>query len=230
MKILISLILITFILPYDAAANLPTSLSGLDKADFDKLSASQAVVKTKQIEGLSWPELTIYLKFDASPLEAVAIFYGLDHQKDYIPNLVKSEVVKEETPTRVYVDYELKLPWPLANSKYLHGHELSFNKEASEYLVKWWMEKSTSAEKVEGSALFVPYKDATILVYNSVVVPKSIFASFVESTMIKDVQKSLIAARDETIRAKKEDKNLLNKYVSFINNALSGKFSYLIKK
>lgn len=226
MKLTKILLFFTFSFFYiNAVANfIPEVLSPEEIARLDQ---GEIVLHKKNIKDLTWPELTIYLKIDASPLESVAIFYALDHQKNYIPNLIKSDVVKEETPTRVYAQYELKLPWPIPNSKYLHGHELAHLKTDEDYVVKWWMVESSSTKKVEGQAAFEPYKNSTVMIYRSIVEPKSFFASFVESNMISDVQKSLIATKEEIIRTKKEDQNLLNKYVSFIQAAFSGKFSYI---
>lgn len=201
-------------------------IDDLNQDDLAKLDKGENIVKTTEIKGLVWPEITIYQKIEATSLEAVAIFYALDYQKEYIPNLIKSDVVKEETPTKVFASYELKMPWPISNSKYTHGHELTYQADHSSYKVRWWMVESTSTEKVEGSATFETYNQQAIMKYQALVVPKSFFASFVKSRMLEDVEKSLNATREAIKRAKKENKEILHKYISFIENALKGKFSY----
>lgn len=228
MKFLGHFSLFLTLITFDAQAQLLSS--NLTKSEIKKLEKGEMLLKTKEVKDLVWPEITIYQKIEATPLESVAIFYALDHQKNYIPNLIKSDVVKEETPTRVWAEYELSMPWPLSNSKYLHGHELGHLKAQEIYSVKWWMIESNSTEKVEGEARFQKFNNDTLMEYKAIVVPKSFLASFVESKMLEDVKASLKVTKDEVLRAKKEDQNLLNKYVSFIENALSGKFSYLLKK
>ncbi|EQC46046.1 hypothetical protein [Bacteriovorax sp. Seq25_V] len=226
-KYIITLLLFSFLT--HSAENIKIS-SLLNQSELSQIKSGEMIIKKKEIKGLVWPEITFYSYIPATALESVAIFYALDHQRNYIPNLIKSEVISEESPTRVIVDYELKLPWPLSNSKYRHGHDLEASKDLSQYKVNWWMIKSSNTEKVEGDATFESFEGGTIMRYRSLVVPKSIFANFVESKMVDDVKSSLMATSKEISRVKKQDRSLLFKYVSFIENALSGKFSYFVKK
>jgi len=226
-KMIIALLALSTLTQASIELNISKNLNQLE---LQKLANGEMVIKTKEIKEMVWPELTFYVLIPATPLESVSIFYALDHQKNYIPNLLKSDVVAQDTPSQATVEYELKLPWPLSNSRYTHGHQLEASKDLSSYKVSWWMIKSSNTEKVQGDATFQAYQGKTLMMYRSLVAPKSIFANFVESKLVKDVQKSLEATSNEIKRVKNSDRNLLIKYVSFIEDALSGKFSYLLKK
>ena len=182
------------------------------------------LVKTKKTDK-SWPIVTLYQELNATPLESVAIFYALDYQKNYIPNLVKSKVIKMESPTIAHTEYEMEMPWPLSNSTYVHASELISSKP-SQYKVRWWMITSSSAKKVDGYAVFIPNGKKTLMKYWALVEPKSFLATFVKNKMVQDVTSSLIATKKEIENIKNNKKEILSKYVTYIDDALNGKKVY----
>ena len=88
--------------------------------------------------------------------------------------------------------------------------------------MNWWLESSDTAKKVEGYAEFIPHEQGTLMKYHSFVEPKSIFATFVKSKMISDVQNFMKIVNQEIVKLKNSNKNLMKKYVSFIDKALKG--------
>lgn len=208
---------------------LANPLDGLNSKEIKAIDSGEYFFKNKKVKGKPWPEITVYKTIDATSLESVAVFYALEHQPKYIPNLIKAKVVEQRVPTEADVNYELKMPWPLKNGKYIHGHKLSYDKPST-YKVAWWLVKSNTAKEVKGSATFYNYKNKTLLKYNSFVVPDSILASFVESKMLEDVKSSLIAIHNEILRVKNKDRNLMRNFVNKIDQTLSGKFTYITKK
>jgi hypothetical protein len=208
---------------------LANPLEGLSQNDIKAIESGEYLFKNKPVKNKPWPEITVYKTIDATSLESVAVFYALEHQPNYVPNLLKAQVVAQRVPTEADVRYELKMPWPLKNGKYIHGHKLTYDKPST-YKVSWWLVKSNTAKEVKGSATFYNYKNKTLLKYNSFVVPDSFLASFVETKMLEDVKASLISIHNEIIRVKKKDRNLMRNFVNKIDATLSGKFTYLTKK
>lgn len=196
----------------------------LTKDEMTKVNAREFVIKTREIEGLAWPEVTFYTTIDATPLESVAVFAAYDIQKDYVPGVIKSTPTKHISSTDVYTAYEMHMPFPMSNAKYLHGGKIFRHK--NDYEVQWYMVESTSAEDVKGSAYYTSFNGKTLFRYRSLVVPKSIFGSFVKKVMMKDVEKSLVAIRNFTEKNKQENPALVSKYSEFITRALSGEFVY----
>ncbi|WP_372655043.1 hypothetical protein [Halobacteriovorax sp.] len=195
------------------------------KEDIPALESGKQILYKENVESGPWPKIHIYQLIDATPLESLAIFLALDHQKNYLPNVIASTPIEHKTPTEVYTKYEMELPWPLSNSHYTHASDFKRVSE-SEYSAKWWMITSESAEAVTGSAEFKLYNGKTLMAYHSLVKPKSMLASLVKGTMIEDTLTSIEAVRVETQRVKQSDKKLLEKYKKIINDGLKGINSY----
>ncbi len=196
----------------------------ISSAELKAVTAREFVLKTRELPGSVWPEITYYAIINVTPLEAVAVFAAYDAQKDYVPNVLKSTPVKHVTATDVLTDYELHMPFPIPNARYLHGAKIF--KHKNDYEVQWYMVESTSAEDVKGSVYFQSYEGKTLMRYKSYVKPKSVFGSFVKKAMFKDVLKSITAIRDFTEKSKTENPVFVSKYSEFITRALNGEFVY----
>lgn len=200
-------------------------ISELSPKELKALNSKKQILKTEQVKDLPWPRVIIYQRIKASPLEAMAIFFAVDHQKNYIPNLKVSKIIKQPSPEQTHVKYLMEMPWPISDSKYIHGHTLS-SPSKDEYKVQWWMIESNATDKAQGYAHFIKHDEETIMKYSSLVVPKSIVANLIESTMLKDVSKTMKITKDEIERVKNNDNTLMKKYVSFILDSISGKFTF----
>lgn len=223
MTVLTGLLALTLIDPAWSRPKLPHDLN--DK-EWTKLNNGEFIVKKRGVNKSAWPELTIYTKINASPKESMAIFSAFDHQKNYIPKILKSYVVKLVSPTELHTAYEMDMPWPLSNGRYVHGTIIRPVKEGS-YSIDWYLVKSTAADRTKGGAIFVPYqKDSTIWVYKSFIDPKNFLAGLFKNSMIEDVQSSLTATKNEIYRAKKSDTKLLEKYIKILEDTLKGVVSY----
>jgi hypothetical protein len=186
----------------------------------------QLKVTKRKIEGKVWPEVTIEATVNANSLEAVAIFSAYDLQKSYIPNMVKSDVVEQPGPTNVVVAYEMKMPWPVSKSEYVHGHYLTSPKKDS-YKVEWYMVRSDAADNVRGSALFEQLgPNRTRLTYISFMDPKSFFAGIFRKLMIRDVQKSIHAILDKIHHMKANQAGEIPALTERVKKALRGEYAY----
>lgn len=227
MKILFfTYLVIHFSLSY-VRAEMPHSMnieSELSAEELGRVNAREFIVKTKDVPGSAWPEITYYALIEASPLESIALFAAYDLQKTYIPNLLVSTPVKHVSPTDVWTRYELKIPFPLPNAKYVHGAKIF--KHQDDYETTWYMVESSSTENVNGSAYFRAYKGKTLFKYKSFIVPKSIFGSFVKKMMFKDVDKTIKAIANYIEKNKQENSPAIFKYSEFITRALKGEFVY----
>lgn len=214
-------------------ASLPC-LSHAQKADVIKelsapevaqLESGEMLLKTKEIEGSAWPEITIYSYVQGvSALEAMGIFSALDYQKEYVPNVIKSQPVKHISAVEVLTEYEMHVPFPLSNAHYTHGSVV--HQYGDDYELTWYKVTSSSTDEVKGSAYFSPYKNGAVFRYRSYIKPKSIFGSFVKKIMLKDVKNTIVAIVSHTQKLKKENSPLLSKYSGFITRALNGELVY----
>lgn len=207
------------------SAPLKTSLiSELNEVEIKQINAREFVIKTEEVPRSPWPEITYYAVIDSTPLESIALFAAYDIQKDYIPNIIKSQVSKQVSPTDVITNYELHLPFPLSNAFYSHGARLfKFNED---YALAWYMVESSSSEDVKGNAYFTPYNGKTLFRYRSYVKPKSMLGSFVKKAMMKDVNTTIVAIRNFIEKNKREQTAINSKYSEFVTRALRGEFVY----
>jgi hypothetical protein len=193
------------------------------KKDYQTLRQRGFVIKKKNVNKSAWPELTFYFQVDTTPLQAIAVFAAFEHQINYVPGLIKSKVIKQESPVVVHTDYVMDMPWPIPNSKYVHASVLK-QLGSDTYRMEWYMIKSNSADIVKGFAEFYELDGKTIFKYQSFINPKSFLAGLFKKTMIKDVQISLEAIRAEIEKLKGTKPG--NEFVGLITKALSGKFAY----
>ncbi len=197
-----------------------------------KLFGSEVAVQTKVIKDEVWPQVTAQALIKASSLQSAAIFAAYDYQKNYIPNLLESKVTLEkvnEKTNDTHVTYKMDMPWPISDSEYVHGHELT-QPHPHEYKVRWYMVKSDSADNVQGYALFSPHpaqSEYTLMTYVSLVSPKSFLAGIFKKIMVKDVVKSIEAVRTTTENLVKTNPELVDKYQDKIRQVLAGKAAYL---
>lgn len=227
MKIVFFTLLVTLFSTSYALESVPvkTSIAGeLNEAELKQINAREFVVKTEDVQGSAWPEITYYALVDSTPLESIGLFAAYDIQKDYIPNVIVSTVTKQNSPTDVITDYELHLPFPLSNARYTHGARLY--KFGEDYAVDWYMVKSTSSDDVKGNAYFTPYNGKTLFRYRSYIKPKSIFGSFVKKMMMKDVNATIVAIRTFIEKNKREQSAINSKYSEFVTRSLRGEFVY----
>lgn len=196
----------------------------LTSADLKAVNTREFVLKTRDVEGSVWPEISYYAVIDITPLEAAGIFAAYDAQKDYVPNVIKSTPVKHVSATDVLTDYELHMPFPIPNAHYVHGAKIF--KHKNDYEVQWYMVESSSALDVKGSVYFQPLEGKTLMRYRSYIKPKSMFGSLVKKAMLKDVLTSITAIRNFMEKNKRENSVFVSKYSEFITRALSGEFVY----
>jgi hypothetical protein len=227
MKLLITLVVTCLISSSNAQGLVSPIVEDMhkvfNKSDFKKLRDGQMIMRKKNVNKSAWPELTFYLVIDSDPLHSIGVFAAYEHQKNYVPDLLVSNVIQQKSPTEVIVQYKLKMPWPLSDSDYKHGHVLKLL-DSDTYKLDWYMIESDTAEIVKGFAEFYPFEGKTVLKYRSFINPSNILAGLLKKTMIKDVKKSLEAIRAEIIRLKGKPESV--KFSGLIKTALSGKYAY----
>ena len=225
-KMILFLMALTFSQLAIAQKKIP--LVDLNPEEINLLENGHLIQKIKEIEGSSWPEITDYLLVEADALESMAIFSALDYQHEYVPNLLKSKPIKHLSALEVLTEYEMHVPFPLSNARYIHGSIV--HQYDSDFELTWYMVESTSTEIVLGSAYFSPYKIkekiSTLFRYRSYIKPKSIFGLIVRKRMLDDVKKSILATRAHIEKLKHEHSPVLTKYSKFITDALNGVLVY----
>lgn len=186
-------LLLLFVLFLYAPFSFATTPSAeLSQRELVRLSNKELIIHSKEISSCPWPELTVFALIDVFPVEAAALFSNYEDQKNYIPNLIKSDPTRKITEKEMVVDFEMRLPWPLANSKYSTGNIFS-RLENNEYQICWYLVKSDSLIDTKGTVQFIPYATKTLLKYQALVHPDSKLASILSSQAKSRVTKTVQA-------------------------------------
>lgn len=216
-------ILIFQIVAHCAAA----SFSELKQNEIPLLEEGQLVLHNRHLKDHPWPERMLFLLIKASPLESMAVFAAYEYQKKYVPNMLKSEVVEHISPTKTVVDYEMHVPWPLSNAVYTQKHDLV--KRSEQYVLFWDQVQSNATLINRGSVSFHPYKKnpkLTLMIYNALVKPDSVFAGMVKSKAQEDLLASIKTIRDHIEHVREKMPKLMLEQKNLITGALSGKYVY----
>ena len=196
----------------------------IDPVELKSVEAHGIILKSKDVKGSPWPELSYYATINVSPLEAVGIFAAYDAQKDYVPNFLKSKPIKHVSATEVHTEYEMHMPFPIPNAHYVHGAKIFKHQDG--YEVQWYLVKSSSTLEVKGSAYFQNYNGKTLMRYRSFIRPNSIFGSLAKNSMLKDALISIKTIISFVEKSKLENPAFVLKYSDYITRALNGEFVY----
>ncbi len=223
MKKIISILLFVFsVFPLLSVSDENFALSNSDQKMLDK---GEFVLREKKIKGAPWPEITVLSKINATPLESMGVFYAYHEHKDFIPDLLISTPSRYISPYDLHIDFEMKIPWPLKNSRYTTGNKLGTYGDGG-YRIDWYHVVSTSSKTTRGFVLFIPYEKVTMFIYRTFVLPKSKLAGIFKKKMIKEVRKSVIAIIARIESAKKNNRDKIPAYIDALKRSLRGEYIY----
>ena len=197
----------------------------LSNSDQKLLDKGEFVLREKKIKGAPWPEVTVISRISATPAESMAVFYAYHEHKDFLPDLLTSTPSRYISPYDLHINFEMKIPWPMKNSRYTTGNKLRYYGEGG-YRIDWYHVASTSSKTTRGFVIFIPYKNGTMFIYRTFVQPKSKLAGIFKKKMVKEVRKSVMAilTRIESVKSKNMDK--IPAYIDALKRSLKGEYIY----
>lgn len=203
----------------------PVEKFGLSGTDQAALRQGELVYRKKVIKGTPWPEITVFGMINATALESTAVFYAYHEHKEFLPDLLSSIPVRYISPTDLHIKFEMKVPWPLKNSKYITGNRFSIYGDGG-YRIKWYYVTSTSSKDTNGAVTFLPYEQKTMFIYRTFIHPKSKLAGLFKKRMLNEVLKSVraIISRIESVRNNNKEK--MPVYISAVKSSLNGEYVY----
>ncbi len=194
-------------------------LQELDAQQLASVRSGEAVLKIVDVKGESWPVVTLYQKFDASPEECVAVFGNCESHKDFFPHLNQSVITQIEAPHILEVEYSVSLPF-LPNQTYTLRSSLNDYNEGSSFVADWKLVKSGALKTTQGSARFEPFEGGTLVAYQNFVVPKSSFALMFKKQALEQVQNAFHAFRERVIFQKNHAPAILEQEILGIKKVL----------
>ncbi|MBA4417524.1 MAG: hypothetical protein C0392_06405 [Syntrophus sp. (in: bacteria)] len=214
MKILKLFLVVAFIM-YASLSFSITPPAELTQAELAKLTNKELIIHSKEIPKRPWPEITIFALIDVLPVEATALFSHYEDQKTYIPDLTKSYLVKKISENEMIVDFEMRTPWPLSNSKYSTGNVFK-RLEGNGYEISWYLVKSDSLIDSKGMVQFIPYEKKTLMKYRSLIYPDSKFASIFSSKAESGMSKTVQAIVTYIEESKKKNPEKIQKLINLL--------------
>ncbi len=181
-------------------------------------------VQVIEIKDEVWPKMIIEGPIATDPLTAVALYYDLDNQYSYIPDLPISLPIKHLSPTEVHTYYERKLPWPFEKGVYVNGTTLE--KLPNGHRVKWYQVYNPDSLEATGSATFITHPEGSWMTYETFVRPKSFFAGIIKKIFQKETLAALYALRDHVESVSKHSPVQADKYRQYILQAYRGVAPY----
>jgi hypothetical protein len=162
-------------------------LSPTEKQELNKGSMVKNVVWKK---GYVWPEVTIRVLLNNSPLENMNVFLDFEKHKSYIPDMLESKIVKKVSASETQVYFEMTMPWPVNKTSHVTNNVVSHNDDGS-HTLKWNLVKADMLKSTDGYMNFSTYENKTLLTYVSFIVPNSSFAGMFKNRVATDVEKAV---------------------------------------
>lgn len=203
-----------------AADSVADPLKGFSSEQIQNLKAGKQVVVTQNVKGNAWPRITIHQISSASPEQVAAIFFDFESAKDFIPNVLKSKIVRRINPRTIDVDYELDVPF-LPDEAYTAHNRV--RRDGSGYLFEWNVPQGKHFKKSTGSFRVQPCEGGSLLSYTNFVEPNSAIARVLRSQAVRQCQDTVQAITSYASRQAKENPPSLNTQVEALRAAVNAR-------
>lgn len=192
---------------FSAVFSLALCLSGFLRADLVKeipkcdrheLAAGQTVVKSTDMPGLPWPQLSLYRVVNAPPDVVANLFTDYDAAPSYTPGIVRAQVIATNPDGTKDVRYTVKVPIIMRTSYVVRN---TYQKQGEKFTVGWKLIQSPLAKKSDGSLRIEPYEsDRTLLCYTNLCVPITNLVSGLKNQALVEAKNTVLALATEAER------------------------------
>jgi predicted choloylglycine hydrolase len=162
----------------------------LSPAELEQLKAGKEITRVEELKSEVFPKVTLINIIPHTPEQNMNVFSDFKNHKKFIPGLVKSDIVNQSANI-TDVSFELNLPAPASNSKYVTRHTLV--KEGKDEILTWDLLKSRQLKATKGSIIFEEFEGKTLFTYITHITPSSSLAWVVKSRVVPDVKQTIKA-------------------------------------
>ena len=143
-------------------------------------------------EKFVWPKVTIKALIPGTPEQNMKGFTQFEKHTEFIPDLIKSKIIKTPAPNQWHVSCVLKVPWPVSKSAYTTNNVVTVAADGTQTLV-WNMVEGDLIKATDGHITFQPYEGKSLLEYESQIVPDSGFAGIFKNKVDRDIEATVNA-------------------------------------
>lgn len=173
-------------------------LKEVPKSQRDELAEGQTVVKSTDMPGLPWPQLSLYRVVNAPPDVVVDLFTDYDAAPSYTPGLLNAQVISTNPDGTKDVRYTVKVP-VIQRTSYVVRN--TYQKQGSNFTVSWKLVQSPLAKKSDGSLRIQPYgDDRTLMCYTNLCVPITNLVSGLKNQALVEAKNTVLALATEAER------------------------------
>ena len=168
------------------------------KSDRHGLSAGQTVVKSTDMPGLPWPQLSLYRVVNAPPNVVANLFTDYDAAPTFTPGLVQAQVIATNSDGTKDVRYTVKVP-VIQRTSYVVRN--TYQKQDENFTVSWKLIQSPLAKKSDGSLRIEPYEgNRTLMCYTNLCVPITNLVSGLKNQALVEAKNTVLALATEAER------------------------------
>lgn len=168
------------------------------KSQRDELAEGQTVVRSTDIPGLPWPQLSLYRVVNAPPSVVADLFTDYNAAPSYTPGLLNAQVVSTNPDGTKDVRYTVKVP-VIQRTSYMVRN--TYRKQGSNYTVSWKLLQSPLAKQSDGSLRIEPYDgNRTLLCYTNLCVPITNLVSGLKNQALVEAKNTVLALATEAER------------------------------
>ena len=161
----------------------------------DELAAGQVVVKSKNVQGAPWPQLSLYQVVDAPPDVLKDLFLDYDAAPSYTPGMLAAKVVATNPDGSKDVQYTVKVP---VLQKISYTVRNTYTQKGKSFTVAWTLLQSPLAKSVDGSLRIEPYgTNQTLLCYTNLVVPITNLVAGLKNQALTEAKATVRAIKAE---------------------------------
>lgn len=168
------------------------------KSQRDDLAEGQTVVKSTDIPGSPWPQLSLYRVVNAPPDVVSDLFTDYDAAPSYTPGLIQAQVIATNPDGTKDVRYTVKVPVVQRTSYVVRN---SYLKQGDNFRVTWKLIQSPLAKKSDGSLRIEPYDgNRTLMCYTNLCVPITNLVAGLKNQALVEAKNTVLAIATEAER------------------------------
>jgi hypothetical protein len=193
-------------------------LSELNASQKEVMKGGDQVVVIENIEGNAWPRVKIYRSINADPEQVAAVFFDFEEAKNFVPNVIKSEISNRVSPCVMEVDYGLDVPI-FPDEFYTVRNSLRLLDENS-YRFDWKLLRAVMTKDSVGNFRVQPWEGKSIICYQNMVTPSSNIAVLLRSRAIEQMKETTRALAAHVEKEKATNPAGLKKQIAALRTAL----------
>lgn len=168
------------------------------KSQRDELAEGQTVVKSLDVAGAPWPQLSLYRVVNARPSVVSDLFTDYDSAPTYTPGILSAQVIANNSDGTKDVRYTVKVP---ILQKINYTVRNTYSNSGETYTVSWKLLQSPLAKQSDGSLRVEPYDgDRTLLCYTNLCVPVTNLVAGLKNQALVEAKNTVLALATEAER------------------------------